>query len=238
MDNAKLSKLENCTIMRSIKSWFRHSQKDYSRLSWSQEAEDLILARYFGRRQFGFYVDVGAHHPERFSNTRLFHLRGWRGINIDAMPGSMKPFKKQRPQDTNLEIGIASVPGHLTYYKYDEPALNGFARNDPEIQSGNPRGPYKLIGTEEVLVRPLAEVLAEYVPTGQKIDLLSIDAEGTDLDVLQSNDWQRFKPECIVIEIEEFEFDTATDNEIYKFLRALGYRAYARSGKSMVFCIA
>lgn len=40
--------------------------------SWSQEGEDLILRRIFENKNTGFYVDVGAHHPKRFSNTIFF----------------------------------------------------------------------------------------------------------------------------------------------------------------------
>jgi|GEM_PF-6495962 len=45
-------------------------------LSFSQEGEDAILWRIFERQTIGFYVDIGAHHPQRFSNTYRFYLRG------------------------------------------------------------------------------------------------------------------------------------------------------------------
>ncbi|MFM5945106.1 MAG: hypothetical protein ACKO9G_17365, partial [Dolichospermum sp.] len=37
--------------------------------SYSQEGEDMILRRLFAKQSDGFYVEVGAHHPKRFSNT-------------------------------------------------------------------------------------------------------------------------------------------------------------------------
>src|SRR3954469_4320493 len=79
-----------------------------ARIAFSQEGEDLLLARMFEHQSEGFYVDVGAHHPQRFSNTHLLHQRGWRGINIDATPGSMAAFRRARPHDVNLEIAIAA----------------------------------------------------------------------------------------------------------------------------------
>jgi hypothetical protein len=78
----------------------------WSKHSWSQEGEDLILQRIFEGQTTGFYIDVGAHHPRRFSNTFSFYRLGWQGLNIDAMPGSMVAFEKDRPPDINLEIGI------------------------------------------------------------------------------------------------------------------------------------
>ena len=60
----------------------------FSVRSYSQEGEDMILRRIFGDKRLGFYVDVGAHDPRRFSNTYYFYKRGWRGINIEPRPGS------------------------------------------------------------------------------------------------------------------------------------------------------
>ena len=71
----------------------------FSLKSYSQEGEDMILRRLFEKQKTGFYVDVGAHHPKRFSNTFFFYKKGWSGINIDAMPNSMRLFDKIRPRD-------------------------------------------------------------------------------------------------------------------------------------------
>ena len=75
-------------------------------VTFPQEGEDLILSRMFDARSKGFFVDVGAYHPFRFSNTFLFYCAGWRGINIDATPGSMIAFDKFRPGDTNIECFV------------------------------------------------------------------------------------------------------------------------------------
>ncbi len=205
-------------------------------MSWSQEAEDLVLDKYFGHRISGFYVDVGAHHPERFSNTRLFYLRGWKGINIDAMPGSMAAFARERPRDINLELGISSTSGVLTYYCYDEPALNSFVRSEATVRPNNKGRRYRLIGTEQVPVRPLVEVLDKHLPGGQNIDFLSVDAERLDPAVLRSNDWDKYRPECVVVELPNFCVETASHDESYLFLRSLGYRVYAKTGNSVIFC--
>ncbi len=216
--------------------WNARYGGDYSRLSWSQEAEDLVLDKYFGQRTNGFYVDVGAHHPVRFSNTRLFYLRGWRGINIDAMPGSMTAFARARPRDINLNIGIATGIGALTYYRYDDPALNGFVYRSDTIAATRSRGAYRLIGTDTVMVSPLADLLERHLPPGQVIDFLTVDVEGLDLEVLHSNDWARFRPECVVVELNGLRLEEALEDECCVFLRGLGYRFYARTGKSAIFC--
>ena len=69
----------------------------------------MLLDRFLCQRPSGFYVDVGAHHPIRFSNTFRLYRKGWRGLNIDANPGSMKRFHHTRPRDINIEAAV-SIP--------------------------------------------------------------------------------------------------------------------------------
>ena len=110
-------------FLKSCLSW-----DDFFKPSWGQEGEDLILLRLFPQDS-GFYIDIGAHHPKRFSNTYLFYRKGWTGINIDAKPRSMKLFQKVRPRDINLEIPIAQEHKKLTYFEFEEPALNTFSKS-------------------------------------------------------------------------------------------------------------
>ena len=86
--------------------------------SFAQEGEDRVLFsllfKLHGGKHIdnGFYVDVGAHHPYYLSNTYIFYRQGWRGLNIDAMPGSMALFEKNRPRDINLESGVGGGARH------------------------------------------------------------------------------------------------------------------------------
>ena len=170
----------------------------YLKESYGQEGEDLILLRYFGPDYKGYYVDVGAHHPKRFSNTYLLFQNGWKGINIDANPDSVAVFKKERPRDVNLAVGIAETAGNLTFYRFDEGAVNTFdADIATELRaSGNSRQ----LSAETVTTAPLSEVLALHLPPGQKIDYLNIDVEGFDFQALRSLDVSRYRPHIISIE--------------------------------------
>lgn len=93
-----------------------------------QEGEDMILARYFeSQSTTGFFVDIGAHRPKRFSNSYAFYRKGWRGINIDAMLVSMEIFKGDRKRDINIEIAISVEPHTMNYHIYNDPAMNSFS---------------------------------------------------------------------------------------------------------------
>jgi FkbM family methyltransferase len=206
-----------------------------SQRAYSQEGEDLVLLRFFedARRRKGFYVDVGAHHPTRFSNTKLFYDLGWRGISIDPRPGFAKEFQLVRPHDIALEVAIAQKPGQLTYYMFDEAALNGFDRqlsNDRHKHSN-----YKIIGSETIEMTRLDTLLQHYVPKDTKIDFMSIDVEGLDLEVVMSNDWQAYRPRFVLVEIFGKWLSDILATDTAKYLATQNYLPVSRTRHTVFF---
>lgn len=218
---------------KSVLDYMRTNFNRYETKSYSQEGEDLIIKKCFENKQVGFYVDIGAHHPIRFSNTYLFYKKGWRGINIDAMPNSMKLFQRMRPRDINIEIPISDKNESLVYYLFDDPALNGFSKELSEGQYES--NGHKIISRREMATRPLVKILDNYLPTGQEIDFLSIDVEGLDLQVLKSNDWQKYRPEVVLVEIIAKTYKEIIDSEIAEYLREKGYEIFARTLNTVLF---
>ena len=132
----------------------------------------MILRRLFETQSIGFYVDVGAHHPKRFSNTYSFYKKGWRGINIDAMPNSMKPFNKIRSRDINIEKAVSDKKQTLTYYAFNKAALNGFSKELSEERDGKNGGFIEF--TKDIETATLSEILDHNLPEEGVIDFLTI----------------------------------------------------------------
>jgi FkbM family methyltransferase len=217
-------------------NFYIHDKKhfNYHNLSFSQEGEDRILARIFENKEKGFYIDIGAHHPQRFSNTYYFYLRGWRGINIDAMPGSMKTFNEIRPDDINLEFAISSQSEKLTYYMFDEPALNSFSKLLSEQR--DKRNRYKIVESREINTYRLDDILNQYLPKNKNIDFMNIDVEGYDQKVLESNDWNKYQPLVILIEdLDKKNLHNREKSEIISFLINHDYQLYAKSVNTLIF---
>jgi len=206
----------------------------YSNVSYAQEGEDLILLRFFNHKKEGFFIDVGAHHPTRFSNTYLFYRMGWRGINIDAMPGSMKAFKKVRPRDINIECPISDKQEELTYFIFNEPALNTFSEEEANRKNGAEG--YYIIDKKELITQTLSSILENQMQGISDIDFLSIDVEGLDFQVLKSYDWTKTKPKMILIEAlnSDLEF-THNNSEIKEYLAPKGYQLFAKTGNTVFF---
>ena len=201
--------------------------------SYSQEGEDMILRRFFEFKKNGFYVDVGAHHPKRFSNTYFFYEKGWKGINIDAMPGSMNAFEKVRPRDINIEVPISSKKQKLKYYGFNEPALNGFSKELSE-QRNNSRG-YDIIFTRDLQTQTLQNVLDTHLPKEQIIDFLSIDVEGLDFDVIKSIDLNKVRPRLILIEILSSSYHELINNEITTHIISHNYSVFSKTINTVIF---
>ena len=201
--------------------------------SWSQEGEDMVLRRLFERQKIGFYIDIGAHHPKRFSNTYLFYKRGWQGINIDAMPGSMRLFNKWRPRDINLEMGVAYESGTLDYYVFNETALNGFCA-DLSKKREQANNAYHVREVIKVKVCTLREILAQHLGNNE-IDFMSVDVEGLDLQVLQSNDWSQYRPKFVLSEILNSSLHDLASDPVVQFMTQHDYVIYAKQVNTVFF---
>lgn len=165
---------------------------------YSQNREDLILAALFSDTKRGFYVDVGAHHPTEDSVTKYFYDKGWKGINIEPQQKQFDLLKDERPNDINLQIGIADKPGHLILRSYESSGLSTFAESlkkaYSEKDSSGPGG-HKDLKTR---IETLGNVFNEQHV--KKIHFLKIDVEGMEYEVLAGNDWKKYRPEVICIE--------------------------------------
>ncbi|MFA5403431.1 MAG: FkbM family methyltransferase [Ignavibacteria bacterium] len=219
---------------RKLADFYDNFIHGFSNKSYSQEGEDMILKRIFDKKREGFFVDIGAYHPKKYSNTYYFYKIGWKGINIDAMPGSMKKFNKIRSKDINLEIPISSKKQKLTYYAFNEPALNSF--NKELSYSRNGKDGYKIIFEKEIETYTLFEILDKHVPSDIKIiDFMSIDVETLDFDVLKSNNWDKYKPQIVLIEDLNFKINNLESSEIYNFLKQYNYDFFAKTVNTHFF---
>lgn len=200
-------------------------QRIWSRMvlgSYSQSDEDRIIDKLLKYKKRGFYVDVGAFDPYRFSNTMRFYRRGWHGINIEPDRERWSRFQKTRKRDINLNIGIGGKKGSITYYRIDPPTLSTF---EPRQAAAYEKQGFSLLGKVKVDVLPLRDVLGRYVKRFD-IDFMSIDVEGMEMQVLASNDWNAFRPRVICIESVDYS-KTKEGKRIYEdigiLLKNVGY---------------
>jgi FkbM family methyltransferase len=232
----EIRKIASTYLPTWLKTWLVRILSEifdiYAQKSYSQEGEDMILQRIFTEKTQGFFVDVGAHHPSRFSNTYLFYRRGWCGINVDALPGTQKMFQRMRPRDITIECGVGSQKGVLKYFSFNEPALNTFSEQEAKKKDCPP---YHIIDTLQIPVVTLKQILDEYLPSGMQIDFMTIDAEGFDHEVIISNDWTQYRPRVLLVELLNTDIRDLDENPTAQLLNRHNYRIMAKTFNTYFF---
>lgn len=209
----------------------------YFRGSFSQKSEDLIIDKFFNHKTKGFYIDIGAYHPQFNSNTKYFYDKGWYGINIEPNPSRISLFKQERKRDINLNVGIGVIKKMAIFYEFDSTGFSTFSKKEADhlIKLG-----YKLRKKIKIQMQRLEEVMKKYVKSG--IDFMTVDTEALDLEVLKSNNWKKYRPKLLCIEtldltdlLSSAKEDSSKKDAISKYLLRKGYEEYFSNGLNTLY---
>lgn len=205
-----------------------HPDQKFGCVSLAQHGDDLMLVNLF--LLLGIvkpsYLDLGAHHPFVISNTALLYARGSRGVNVEANPNLIEEFRRSRPEDVNVNVGVGLREGDAPFYMYsDTSGRNTFSLNETKALE-------KKMTVKKAMNLPmltLSQIVERYCG-GIYPDLLSTDLEGLDYAVLKSADFSKTSPKVIVTEVRRF------DAALIKLLMLeLGYFVYCRMGENLFF---
>ena len=196
-----------------------------TRKSYAHTEEDLYILKKFKNKK-GFYVDVGCHHPTRLNNCHLLYKNGWNGINIDISSLSIKLFNLARKKDININMAVSLKKKKVRFY-YDKLISLYISLNKRK----------ELDRFREINSDTLTNIIDKTKYKNQKIDFLSIDAEGKDLEVLKSLDLKRYNPIYICIEIysDKDESFNIKNNQIYKYLMNKNYKLMLNKRENFIF---
>jgi len=81
----------------------------------------------------------------------------------------------------------------------------------------------------------LEEIFKNHLPYGQEIDFMTVDVEGLDLQVLKSNNWKRFRPKFMLVEILGSSINDIANSKEYKYLSGVGYEVFAKTVSTVIF---
>jgi FkbM family methyltransferase len=201
------------------------------RLSYSQFGEDITAANLLRNVEIGFYVDIGAHHPLRRSNTAHFHIRGWQGINVEPMRRGIRLFERYRPQAINLHAAIHNDAESVTLYKFRKGLVNTIIERRAEELSASKKSE----GQEAVRALSLNDLFERHVPDGVRVNYLTIDVEGYDTEAIVAFDLDKYHPDVVCVEIHRPDMMALSENSVVKYMFAGGYQLYAINVFSFTF---
>ena len=196
------------------------------RKSYAMDGEDTAISVFNKKKDKGFYVDIGAHHPIQRNNTELLYQKGWEGINIDVNQFSIDLFNFLRPKDLNLQIAVSDEEGEISFFYQKK--FSQLNTTDKTIANENFHGNFQ---ERKVKCQTIQNILDQSKYKNRKIDFLNIDVEGAEMKVLETLNFEIYDPSLICIEIlgyrelntEEREIEIK-HSKIYKFLKNRGYK--------------
>lgn len=210
-------------------------------ISFSQSGEDSIIKYIFGTlgRQVRncTYLDLGANHAMRLSNTYSFYSQGARGVLIEANPALARELTEQRPEDIVVNKCIAEKSGE----KLDFYIMNGDGLSTTDYQSAqnfikeNPA--LAITSTVTVDSVTIDEIINKYFPE-KAPDIMNIDIEGMELAVLKMTDFEKFRPLIIICEMIEYRNGLTVgqkNQEILDLMHANDYEEFAFTGINSIF---
>lgn len=228
-------------VIRKIFSGYLYP---YSKISYSQNGEDLIIKDLFARTGIHkpTYLDVGANDPFYINNTYLLYTKGSKGVCIEPNPKLHKKLKRNRPKDICIHAGIAfDEQSEADFYMFPDNAsgLGTFSKEEAAFweTTGNAVvGKHKVAAIIKTPLLTINSLMEKYFSPHP--NLLSLDVEGLDLAILKTIDFKRFQPEVICVETLGYsENDKETKNrDIISYLESNGYFIYADTYINTIFC--
>jgi len=208
------------------------NQLQYAGLCFGLDGDDVALRRMFKHRinelKLGTYVDIGCAMPAYLSNTYVFYSLGWRGLAVDADADFAAQWAKIRPNDIFVNAAIGDPDKAFYWFKHK------FNRGMARVMTENVAPPGDFEETARKVPAERLDVLFDRHLQGKSIELLSIDIEGAELLALETNDWERWRPEVIIMECVDFTFETPLAAPTVAFLYDKGYRLSGKIGANVI----
>jgi len=179
--------------------------------------EGELVWQYFGRRNDGFFIDVGANEPKAGSQSWLLEQQGWSGILVEPLSRLCAKLRIERLRSRVFQVacGAGGHPAEMPLFVAEARSKSSLAKH--LIEAGT-----KYVATEMVKVMTLDEILEE--EGNPCVDFVSIDVEGTQMEVLRGFSLERHHPGLVLIE------DHLHNLSVHRYLSKEGYRLVKRTG--------
>ncbi len=197
--------------------------------TYSRWKEDLFLKNYFKKTLRGRYIDIGAFHPFRASNTYLLYKKGWSGINIDLNKISIDLFKIARPNDINLNLVLSDKKSVKIYKNKDLGIMN-----TTNIKFASRF--LKNFDINKIRAYNFNDILHKFSSKENFFDLIDIDAEGSEYSILKKINFKKYSFKIILVETHKFDIYTKKySKKIHKLLKSKNYKYLKNLGETAIF---
>jgi FkbM family methyltransferase len=197
--------------------------------TFSQHGEDRFILEFFNKKTDGFYLDIGASHPYRISNTYLLYKNGWAGITVEPIPRLGALHRKWRPRDELMPVAVGNDTGVLKFFEMTPSVLSTL---DARVAADHVKdGQAVIYKTYDIEVKTI-ELILKNANSTKHIDFISIDIEGLDSEILSQIDLVTYKPSLVCVEAN----DESARQHISATFAKSGYKVVKELGCNMFAC--
>lgn len=186
-------------------------------MSYSQHKQDLFVLETLQGKRDGYFVEFGATNGKDISNTYLLEKEyGWNGIVAEPCKYWHEDLQKNRTCNISLKCVWSTSNETLLF---NEPNNRDLACIDS--YSSNDMWAAQRMAGQRYFVQTISlmDLLDEFKAPSY-IDYLSIDTEGSELQILSAFDFDKYKIKIITCEHN----NTTMQQPIIELLDSKGYR--------------
>lgn len=161
-------------------------------MSYSQVGQDIHILKYYNGLRDGYFVDIGATNGIAFSNTYLLETKhGWKGICVEPIPSAYDELVKNRKAHCLNRAVFNTTDQEVEFTVAHNHDLSGISscldkyniHNQPKDKEGKEVITVKTITLTDLLDKYKAPSFIHY---------LSLDTEGSELEILKAMDFTRY----------------------------------------------
>jgi hypothetical protein len=227
-------------IQRKFNKLLYKGSDDYSQLG-----EQMVVMNILGRMDQSklnkVYIDIGAFHPYKGSNTYKLYLKNWRGVVVDPNPEKTKQFAIERPLD--ICITKAVIPDSWSMTEVEMLATGTQDAREsitPELNKNNHLDKNTAQHSYMAHTIKASNVIKICCEELGMPAFMSVDIEGLEGELIQGTDFQKYPVPLLCIEHFLSEFSSGQSVFDYKsspmiqHLEKNGYELVSVCGVSVI----
>lgn len=241
MKEKLLKKLVNTKKFQRWHKTYTHKLSDPESFKYYANcAEDTIikyiLDLYCNKTFLEYtYIDVGVNNPTLYDNTFLFYEMGGKGVLIEPNPNMCKVANEKRPRDTVICAGVSfdETVSSAPFYLFED-SFAGWSGFDEKRVEMAKKVNVNLADKFEQKLIPMNEIFEQYFPEDPPV-LVSIDVEGLEIEILNTINFDKYRPVIYCIESDQTNFEAYSAHPVIDIMNQNGYLYMANTSINMIF---
>ena len=166
---------------------------------YGQSGEDKLAWTLFPEGYKGVFLDIGAHDGMLRSNTYSFELAGWTGVCVEAHKHFFDLCKQNRPKSIVFHAAVANMDrANVPFYTTNMGSLSTLDKGMEDYFSVHFKECFH--GFIETKVNAITIDTLLKQNNFSVVDFVSIDVEGSEMEVLHGFSIEKYSPRLLVVE--------------------------------------